>query len=98
MSWTLSNETRQKNEPIINWFIEEVERTNKEMEINLSYSGLNPMTLIDLLEDYGYSKEDTIDTNGWQLDFWVKMVHETKPTLSIRGTAMIFELYLYHQI
>lgn len=97
MGWTLSNEIREKNEPMIKRFIEEVERTNKEMEINLSDSGLNPMTLIDLLEDYGYSKEDIIDTNGWEVDFWVKMVHETKPTLSIRGTAMIFELYLYYQ-
>lgn len=32
--------------------------------------------VIDILERFGYQQDGEIDTNGWQVDFWMKFDSE----------------------
>ena len=105
--WNLSKEVHDKYYPIVKEFLaklegyslEELETLNQSnFKLDLSDTTLNPSTLKDLLEKLGY-EEDEMDTNGWQMDFWIDMNRTDNKTfpsgcekLQIIGTGMTFEL------
>ncbi|MNS42020.1 hypothetical protein D3C71_1502710 [compost metagenome] len=96
--WALTEEVKQKYIPVVEQFISELESINPEdanglLEINLSDTELSPYTLVKLLEGMGY-KERSRDDNGWQFDYWITMSKKGFKTLSVNGTAIIFELKL----
>ncbi len=71
---------------------------NSEFTLELSDTGLNPYTLCELMKKFGYKDED-MQTNGWQLDFWWPLHNEDSKTeltrnLVIWGTGITFELKL----
>lgn len=93
--WELTDEIEQEFLPIVKGFIDEVEGSEQdsEYELNLTDTELNPYTLWKLLEKLGYEKED-IDSNGWQMDFWITFEKEGHKTLEIDCTGITFELKL----
>lgn len=108
--WTLTDELRDKFEPVLNEYFdkienfsdEEVEKINyEELTIDFSDKGINPWQLKTLLEEFGY-EEVELDNNGWQLDFWISMTrrdskrfNSTCENIVIEGCGMTFELKLY---
>lgn len=106
--WNLTDEIREKYVPIVKGFLDKISvlepteiesMDNDEFKIDLSGTELNPSRLKDILEELGYEEDDT-DHNGWQMDFWIKMVKEiqtdcsTINNLVITGCGMTFELGL----
>lgn len=62
--------------------------------LDLGEEGITPAQAISILEDeFGYEMTDMV-TNGWELDFWVTMVHPDLPNILVAGTGMTFELEL----
>ena len=62
--------------------------------LDLREEGITPAQAISILEDeFGYEMTD-MTTNGWELDFWVMMVHSDLPHIIVAGTGMTFELEL----
>lgn len=94
--WTLTEEVEGKYKPIIQRFIDKVEKSDyidDEDFLNLSDTELNPYTLWELLKNLGYEKEE-IDSNGWQLDFSIEFKKEGFKNIVIEGTGITFELNL----
>lgn len=95
--YKLTDELRNKFKPIVENFIEEVEKhPEEEKEINFTDTGINPSQLEELLEELGYEVSFS-DDNGWQLDFWIHLEKENYNELIISGTGMTFELKLEYQ-
>lgn len=108
--WTLTDEVKEKFQPILKEYFNKVENltyeqidnmTNEELGIDFSDQGINPYQLRTLLEEFGYEREDQED-NGWELDFWIYMRREDNKQfnsgcekLVIAGCGMTFELKLY---
>jgi hypothetical protein len=92
--WEVSGQVREDFTPIVSAFIEKVNKTENEDELDLSDTKLNPYTLKKLLEELGYIDDGNMDTNGWQLDYWIPMSKEGSRSLSINGTGITFELKL----
>ena len=100
-SWNISNEQKDKFRPIIEKYINDINNSD-ECEIvkslNLTFSGISPIQLKDLLKEFGY-EEVEFDSNGWQYDFWIKMVnHEDSRRsgrLTILGCGISFSLKIY---
>lgn len=62
--------------------------------LDLREEGITPAQSIALLEDeFGYEMTE-MDTNGWELDFWIMMFHEDLPNILVAGTGLTFELEL----
>jgi hypothetical protein len=92
--YILTNDVKGIYAPIVQEFIKKLEANEEENpKLNLSDTKLNPYTLIELLEELGYSKEDQ-DENGWQMDFWITMTKQGCKSLCIGGTGITFELNL----
>jgi len=92
--YTLTKEVQEMYTPIIQEFINQVESNpNEHVQIDLSDTKLNPSTLIELLEKFGYENTNQED-NGWQFDFWITMEKENNVNLSVEGTGITFELRL----
>lgn len=107
--YELTEEVRNTWKPIIKVFIEKLESLTEEdmkkeneltMCLELSGSTLNPYTLMKILKELGYTNE-SIDSNGWQMDFWIKMsknnnIHYPSgcENLIINGCGITFELIL----
>ena len=106
--WELTEDVKVKFKPIIQAFLTKMENltcdevdniNNDEFNLELSDTELRPYTLLKLMEDFGYEKED-FRNNGWELDFWITIVKKGKSypstceRLNIRGCGMTFELNL----
>lgn len=92
--YNLTKEVQEMYTPIIKEFIQQVEEhPNEHLTIDLSDTKLNPSTLIELLETFGYENTNQED-NGWQFDFWITMEKENSVPLSVEGTGITFELRL----
>lgn len=108
--WHLTDEIRENIKPLLIEYFDKVENvtaeqvehmSNEELGIDLSDKGITPSQLVDLLEEFGYEKEDQED-NGWQLDFWIYMKRTDGKhfdsgceNLVINGCGMTFELKFY---
>lgn len=100
-SWNISNPQRDKFRPIIDKYINNINIAD-ECELvevlNLTFSGISPIQLRDLLMEFGY-EEASFDSNGWQYDFWIKMVNHKDERrsgrLTISGCGISFSLKLY---
>lgn len=73
-----------------------VERLNKREvdSIDLEDTDLNPQILSDILVDKLGYLDDEFETNGWEMDFWIKFRKEGLPTIMIVGCGMTFGLSL----
>lgn len=105
--WKLTDEVKETFIPIIQNFLNKMESLtideidcmdNNEFCLDLSDTKLNPYTLLELMNDFGYSKGD-FDSNGWELDFWIDISKDnfypsTCEKLCINGSGMTFELKL----
>lgn len=59
--------------------------------LDLREEGITPAQAIALLEDeFGYEMFE-MDTNGWELDFWIRMLHPDLPNIIVAGTGLTFE-------
>lgn len=91
--WILTDEIAEKYVPLINNFIkdEDVE------EIDLTGTDLSPYQLWKILEDKLGYKENDIDNNGWEQDFWIEFNKKENEyfNLVIDAQGMTFSLKLY---
>lgn len=72
------------------------DKSRYDVALDLSNTELNPYTLGELLKDvFGY-EDNNMDTNGWEMDFWIHYRHpdDSYPPLCITGTGITFELFL----
>jgi hypothetical protein len=96
--WVLEDKLKTRYTPIVREFISRLEAIDEEYVsdlpiIDFSDTRLNPYTLGILLESLGYKQED-IDQNGWQMDFWITMKKDGFKSLCIDGTGITFKLIL----
>lgn len=94
--WTLTDEVKAKYTPIVEEFIKEVENSDPEadfLEKDFSDTELNPYTLWQLMESLGY-KQGYLDTNGWEMDFWIPFTKENCKPLVVSGCGITFTLTL----
>lgn len=108
--WTLTNEIREKIKPLLVEYFNKIENvtaeqmenmTNEDLGIDLSDKGINPWQLVNLLEEFGYERND-MDHNGWELDFWIHMNRTDGRTFEsncenivVAGCGITFELKIY---
>lgn len=90
--YDIKEETKVKFLPLVKEFIWDIE-SDENRNIDLSDTDLNPYTLMSILEELGYVKED-VDVNGWEMDFTIKMVLEGARDIKIYGCGITFELTL----
>ena len=93
--YELTNEIREEYLPIVQELIKQIEESDNAEEICKDFSDtrLNPYTLEKLLEELGYENNE-MDTNGWQMDFWIYFTKDGCKTLCLSGTGITFELKL----
>lgn len=92
--YQLTDEVKEKFTPTVKEFISKIEAQEFADEIlELTDTELNAYTLWMLLEELGYEKDD-IDTNGWEMDFWITMIKDGCKDICIEGTGITFELKL----
>lgn len=105
--WTLAEDIKNIYKPVIEKFLKKIEDLTYEevknidgedISLDLSDTRLNPYTLLELMKELGYSKEE-FDSNGWELDFFIDICKsESHPSkcekLCIQGCGMTFELKL----
>ena len=105
--WELSEDVKEKYRPVIKDFLDRLENLNldeieqmdnKEFCLKLSDTELRPYTLLKLMHEFGYGKQEFND-NGWELDFWINISKDgsypsTCEKLCIHGCGMTFELNL----
>ena len=110
--WLLTDEIREKITPFVKQFLDKLDTLSEDeiweladeydcVSIDLSDMGINPYQLWKLLEeDFGYTKH-VLDTNGWELDFWLRMTNPEKTgknQLLIQGCGMTAELKLCFEL
>lgn len=92
-----TEEQKEKFIPIIQDFINRIESASEEevydIELDLTDQGINPSQIWDILNVLGY-EDEYIDSNGWELDFWIKFEKEGFRTITMRGTGIIFKVLL----
>ena len=96
--WVLTDQITEKYIGSVQDFINKLENANREDSNELlvqdfSETELNPYTLCELLQIWGYERDNQED-NGWELDFWITMVKEGYRPISVEGCGMTFELKL----
>ena len=103
----LTEEVRAKYIPVIRKFFDEIaSKTMEDLEameddafvLPLSDTELNPYALQKILKtDFGY-KDDSTDTNCWEMDFWIELIKDNVEGLTkrvcIEGQGITFELNL----
>lgn len=103
--WELTEAVRQEYQPVVQKWLDKITSfSNEELEnleneaftLELSDTKLRPYTLMLLMKEFGFEKIST-DDNGWELDFWIRMKHETlnlpfSNEICIHGCGMTFEL------
>ena len=96
-TWGITDEIRNKFKPIVEEHIKKAEKANEFRELELTFQGISPAQLQDLMTELGYEEEST-ESNGWQWDFWINMVNSNKQGISrkacISGCGMAFSLTL----
>ena len=110
--WLLTDDIREKIAPLVKQFLDKLDTLSEDemwdmadeydcVSIDLSDMRINPYQLRTLLEeDFGYTKHD-LDTNGWELDFWLRMTNPEKTSkrkLLIQGCGMTAELRLCYEL
>lgn len=98
-TYCLNDEVREKFKPQVEEFISLLEEEKiEELDLDLTFKGISPMQLKELLEELGYEDMD-LDTNGWEHDFWWYFNNPNKKgyakKLCISGCSMAFEMKLY---
>ena len=104
--WEVTKEVEDKYVDIIGKFLNEVDsKTPEDIEamkddsfvLPLSDTELNPYTLQKILElDFGFEYDD-MDTNGWEMDFWIDLHRDTEgltKRVCISGEGITFTLNL----
>lgn len=93
--WDPTQEQRDKFIPILREFINEAQQSNKKPDsIDLYGQGISPYQLQSILiEDFGF-EEYGMDTNGWEMDYWIYLVKD-KIKYVIEGTGMTHEIKFY---
>lgn len=94
--WKLTDELRKEYKPIVESFIDDVERNDPDGELierDFTDTKLNPSTLGYLIEELGYERVNQ-DDNGWELDFWIYYHKNGYKPIQIKGCGMTFELIL----
>lgn len=93
--WHMSKEQEAQYLPIVEAILAKIERnTDEYIEQDLSDLHVNPYTLWQLLEKLGYEKYEDIDSNGWQIDFWIRMRKPGCKPVAIQVCGITFELIL----
>lgn len=96
-TWGITDEIRNKFKPIVEEHIKKAEEADEFRELELTFQGISPAQLKDLMVELGY-EEESMDNNGWQWDFWIEMINESKAGISrracISGCGMAFSLVL----
>ena len=103
----LTEEVEAKYIPVISKFFDEIaSKTTEDLEamedeafvLPLSDTELNPYTLKRILETYFKYEDDNMDTNGWEMDFWIYLRRDDTEGLTksvcIEGQGVTFELNL----
>jgi len=62
-------------------------------EVDFTGSGINSYVLCSILEKLGYIKTEQ-ESNGWQTDLEILYEKENYPNLTIRASALFFEIVL----
>lgn len=97
--WDLTDELRDLVKPLVEEFIEKLKSTKEDEDevLELSRTGINPIQLEQLLEELGY-KDNGLDSNGWQHDYWWYMIdykkNDNSKKLCIHGCAMCHNINL----
>lgn len=92
--WKLTDNLRNKYAPIIKEMIEKIETNTEDvLQFDLADEQLNPSTLGYLLEETGY-EQINVETNGWEMDFWITYSKKDYKNLVISGCGMTFSLSL----
>lgn len=101
--WEISNTKKEMLTSIIlhtigkiaNFEPTEESDSRYDVGIDLSYIGVGPYHVKNILVELGY-EEDSFDDNGWQMDYWFHFQHPSPkfPPLCLSGTAIIHEMYL----
>ena len=100
--WKLTEEIKNAIKPLIREWLDKVESVECADEIALDLSGMNinPSQLEELMEEFGYEKDD-MERNGWEMDFWIYMNRTDDKHLDsgcekivISGCGMTFSLML----
>lgn len=96
-TWKLDDETRNKIKPIVIDSIRKAKENDEYTELDLTFEGISPYQLKELVEELGYIEYDS-ESNGWEMDFWIYFVnkneHDITRKLNIRGCGMSFKLTL----
>lgn len=105
-TWDLTDELREKFKPIVENYLRLIESENID-DINKHYleltnQGISPMQLKELLEELGYKEKYSLDSNGWQFDFWWYFTNPQREKyakeLCITGCGISFDLILRSDI
>jgi hypothetical protein len=97
--YELTDEVKAEIKPQVEQFIKDLEAVDVENSTDYlvkDFSGtrINPYTLGKILEELGYENEDGIDTNGWQMDFWIRYTKNGFRTIQLSGCGITFEVKL----
>lgn len=90
--WNPTKEQKEKFIPIIQEFIQRMEKNPDTKEcVDFYNKGISPSQLKDILEDDLGFEEIDFDRNGWEWDFWITMRKDGTDYV-IAGTGMTFEM------
>lgn len=114
--WRLTDEIRKEYKPIFEEWLNRLESIaekeadeleNHELGLNLTDMKISPWQTRELLLELGFtegSDGDELQSNGWQMDFWLKLIAPDDrkfcgdaQILIISGCAMTFELKLWFE-
>lgn len=97
--WGLTPQSEAEFTLVVQAIIERIEGAGEDeplFEKDLSGTGLNPYNLWKILEKLGYEKYDE-DSNGWEIDFWIRMKKPGYKPLAIEACGMTFEMKLIEE-
>lgn len=90
--WEPTREQKEKFIPMIKEFLENVNKNPDTKEsIDFYNQGISPYQLKSILEDDFGFEDSEFDMNGWEMDFWIRLLKDGKE-YEITGTGMTFEM------
>lgn len=92
-TYWLTDSERDEYTPLLQEFIGKCDNSQEET-LELSNTKLNPATTKQLLEELGFIESDDMETNGWQMDFWITMNHDEHRAICISGCGFTSKLLL----
>lgn len=57
---------------------------SEETELLLGYT--SPKEILDILKSLGYIFDNDMNTNGWQVDFWLKCTNAENKIIAFTGS------------